>query len=237
MLSHEIKCIIAAILFFTIACNQHQGENENINRERGIKVLEISKRAIGGEDEYNKLYKQCLDSLNTWCSAKLPGYASMWSDHNYHLDSVLCFSLEKNRMVTAILVQCDDPVCETDAVHYFYGAKIKGQWYFFQGGGTMVVLREHYQKDIHTPVSFEKLHELAMDEMLRGYVKKNKDGVWEINDAFFAAHFEDVGWGDFDRYQDTVVYGKRFANKKEYFESIYLRKSNRKWLYKEKNEN
>lgn len=128
MLSHEIKFIIAVILFFTIGCNQ--AEKKNSDRE----ILEISKRAMGGEDEYNKLYKQCLDSLNTWCSAKLPGYESVWSDHKYHLDSVLCFSAERDRMVTAILVQCDDPVCETDAVHYFYGAKIKGFWYFFGGG-------------------------------------------------------------------------------------------------------
>lgn len=95
----------------------------------------------------------------------------------------------------------------------------------------MVVIRKHYQKDIRTPVSFEKLHELAMEEMLRGYIK-NKAGKWEVNDAFFTAHLEGVGWGDFKRYQDTVVYGKRFANKKEYFENIYLRKSQRKWLHK-----
>lgn len=98
----------------------------------------------------------------------------------------------------------------------------------------MVILREHYQSDIHSPVSFEKLHELAIEEMLRGYIKKDKRGTWQINDAFFTHHFESVGWGDYKRYQDTVVHGPRFANKKEYFESIYLRKSQRKWLHKAK---
>ncbi len=49
----------------------------------------------------------------------------------------------------------------------------------------MVVPREHYQSDIYTPVSFEKLHEIAMINIFRGYLKKNEDGEWKINDAFF----------------------------------------------------
>lgn len=89
----------------------------------------------------------------------------------------------------------------------------------------MVIIREHYQKDIHTPVRFAKLHELAMDEMLRGYIKKNREGEWEVNDAFFTHHFEDVGWGDFNKQspKDTLPNGKHFTNKKEFFENIYLR--------------
>ena len=117
-----------------------------------------------------------------------------------------------------------------DDVEYLYGAKIKGCWYFFRGGGTMAILRKNYQKDIRSPLSFEKLHELAMNNMFRGYIKKNAAGKWEINDAFFAAHFEDVGWGDFERYQDTVVNGKRFDNKKEYFENIYMGVVKGNWI-------
>ena len=61
--------------------------------------------------------------------------------------------------------------------------------------------------------------------MFRGYIKKNAAGKWEVNDAFFTAHLEGLGWGDFDNqsHADTVAYGKRFTNKKEYYESIYLR--------------
>ena len=100
----------------------------------------------------------------------------------------------------------------------------------------MVVPREHYQSDIYTPVSFEKLHEIAIRNSFRGYLKKNEDGEWEINDAFFTYRLEDVGWGDFNRqsHKDTLANGKRFTNKKEYLESIYLRGLNEKWLYREK---
>lgn len=129
MLNQEIKCCIAALLFLIAACSQ----KENKHRERAAKALEIAQNLIGGQNAYDSLHKQCLDSLNTWCSAKLPAYESVCSDRTYRLD-MLCFNSEKNRMVAAILVQCDEFICEADAVHYFYGAKIQGQWYFFRGG-------------------------------------------------------------------------------------------------------
>ncbi|TXI15277.1 MAG: hypothetical protein E6Q66_03380 [Pedobacter sp.] len=230
MLSRGVKCITVIVLFFITACNQQ----EQYDKERAIKALEISKNVIGGQHAYDQLYQQCLDSLNTWCYAKLPAYESVFFDRTYRL-GVLYFNKEKDRMVTAILVQCNEPICEADAVHYFYGAKIKGQWYFFQGGGTMVIPRDFYQKDTHTPVSFEKLHELAVKNILRGYVKKNKDGEWEINDAFFTAHFSGANWGDFDAQlpKDTLSNGKHFTNKREYFENIYLRVAKSIWPPKE----
>ena len=100
----------------------------------------------------------------------------------------------------------------------------------------MAILRENYQSDIRIPVSFEKLHELAMEEMLRGYIKKNKAGIWQINEAFFTHHFEGVNWGDFNKqtHEDTVARGKRFTNKREYFESIYLDVAKGIWLKPEK---
>lgn len=219
MLNNVNSCISMVVLVMLSAC--HQQEQKNI--ERNHKILEVSKATMS-ESKYNTTYQQALDSLNTWCSQKLPNYRSIWS-FNYRLDSVLCFNSQKDRIVTAILVQCHRQECETDDVHYFYGAKIKGRWYFFQGGGTMVIIRENYQKNIHTPVSFEKLHELAMEQMFRGYVKKDRAEKWVINDAFFAGHFEDIGWGDFNRQlpKDTMPNGKHFTDKKAFFENIYLR--------------
>ncbi|TXI15495.1 MAG: hypothetical protein E6Q66_03230 [Pedobacter sp.] len=233
MLNHVTKYAVVIVFSFLIACNQKKKDD----KERNNKILKISRSTIG-EQEYNRVYKQVSDSLNTWCLAKLPAYESVWY-YTYRLDSVLCFNSEKDRMVTAILVQCDLSTCQMDNVHYFYGAKIKGQWYFFFGGGTMAIPRENYQSDIHIPLSFQKLHELAMNNMFRGYLKKNKDGVWQINEAFFTHHFEGVGWGDFNKqsHKDTAAYGRRFTNKKEYYESIYLRGLNDKWIKEEKKAN
>lgn len=230
MLNHVTKYVSLILFVLFVACNQREKES----KERNQKILELS-RSIIGKQEYDSIYQQTLDSLNTWCLEQLSRYRSVWS-FNYRLDSVLCFNTEKDRMVTAILVQCDRLTCEMDDVHYFYGAKIKGQWYFFMGGGAMAILRENYQSDIRIPVSFEKLHELAMEEMLRGYMKKNKAGIWQINEAFFTHHFEGVNWGDFNKqtHEDTVARGKRFTNKREYFESIYLDVAKGIWLKPEK---
>ena len=50
----------------------------------------------------------------------------------------------------------------------------------------MVLLREYYQKDVHVPLSFEKLKQITTSNIYRGYLKENKQGEWKINDAFFS---------------------------------------------------
>ena len=69
------------------------------------------------------------------------------------------------------------------------------------------------------------MNDIAVDEIYRGYIKQNDAGQWEVNDAFFTHHFEGVGWGDFENqsHRDTAARGKRFTDKKEYYENIYLR--------------
>lgn len=74
-------------------------------------------------------------------------------------------------------------------------------------------------------MSPNKFEEIAMKNIFSGYLKKNKKGEWQINDAFFSAHFEDGGWGDFNRQllKDTMPNGEHFTDKKAFFENIYLR--------------
>ncbi len=74
-----------------------------------------------------------------------------------------------------------------------------------------------------------------MENIYIGYLKQSSKGKWEINDAFFTSQFENEGWGDFENqsHSDTVDNGKRYTNKKEYFESIYLRYSKEKWFYRD----
>ncbi len=78
-----------------------------------------------------------------------------------------------------------------------------------------------------------------MNEIYSGYLRKNEVGQWEINDAFFTSQLEGVGWGDFENqsHEDTVAYGKRFTNKKEYFESLYLDVAKSYWIKKKDDHN
>ena len=227
MSNHVSKYVLLVILSLITACNQQEKEI----KERNHKILELSK-ANTGTQEYNRLYKQASDSLNNWCQSKLPVYESIWS-FNYRLDSVLCFNSKKDRMITAILVQCDRSTCVQDDVHYFYGVKIKERWYFLRGP-SVTLPREYYQSDVHTPLSFQKLHEIAMKEIFQSYLKKNKKDEWEINDVFFTSRLEGVGWGDFNNQhkEDWFLKGKRFTNQKDYYEFIYMDAVKKNWSMK-----
>ena len=54
----------------------------------------------------------------------------------------------------------------------------------------MIVPRENHQEDIHTPLSFEKLKQIATVRLYLRYLKKNKNEEWEINDNFFSDLYE-----------------------------------------------
>ena len=89
---------------------------------------------------------------------------------------------------------------------------------FLFWGGHFVLPRDYYQSDVSVPLNIKQFNEIAIDNIFNGYLRKNKAGKWEINNVFFTHHFEGLGWGNFDNqsHEDTVAYGKRFTNKKEY---------------------
>lgn len=140
--------------------------------------------SIIGAREYKLVYEQIGDSINMWKKNNLNLYRYFDTEVKYQVDSLLCFNYDKNKVITSILKQNVEENNAIDAIWYFYGVKVNGMWYFFDGG-SVVLLRERYQNDIHTPLSFGKLKELAIKYIYQGYLKKNKNGDWIINDDFF----------------------------------------------------
>ena len=183
-----------------------------------------------GHKEYIKVFNSVNDSLKNWTDNHLSDY-DIYEEYGWHLDSLICFNATGDRCLMALSYQLPSQD-DHDGMDYFSGIKVKEKWYFFKGGGQFHLPREYYQSDIHAPLSFKKLDEIAMEEIFRGYLKKNPKGEWAINDAFFTAHFEGSGWGDFEQqsHKDTISNGKRFTNRKEYFNSIQLRKVKNNWL-------
>ena len=104
----------------------------------------------------------------------------------------MCFNNKKNRVVSCILYGgC--PKDQSDEIKTYYGAKFNNKWYFF-GGASCTLLRKSYQSDESKPLSFDKLHEIAMKEVYSGYLIKKGKGFWvnlfskpeyEINESFF----------------------------------------------------
>jgi hypothetical protein len=135
-----------------------------------------------GEEEYSKVYNRANDSIKFWAFKKLENYDE--NENGFYLDSIVCFNLKKDKSVMALAQQDFRSEANSDYMQFFFGVKFAEQWFFFKGP-NIVLPREYYQSDTRTPLSFEKLHEIAMKEIFSGYLKKDKDGEWQINDRFF----------------------------------------------------
>ena len=176
--------ILLSILFLN-ACGSPSTEGDS--RE----ALDFSRRLMGTEN-YNVIYKSLNDSIENWCLNKLMTVEgpAKW---RYKIDSLMAFNSTGDRFISCLLINCTEEGCTQDDIEFMYGEKINSIWYFFMGE-WVTLPREYYQKDIHTPLSFEKMHEIALKEVYRGYLIKKLFGSYEINDAWVNAHFEGVGW-------------------------------------------
>lgn len=219
MLNHGIKTTLLFILLHCLGCNLPHNKSSN-------ELINLTKSMIGGR-EYYKIYNNINDSIKYWSLNKLGYYQYLGKSKKYIVDSLLCFNQEKNRLVTCILQQQLLKEGVQDDIEYLLGESINGRWYFFSGGATLTLPRELYQKDIHSALSLNKLHQIALKEIYSGYLKRNG----EINEDWFLSHFEGPGWGDFNNQAaiDWVLNGKRFNNKKDFFEFLHLEVVKNNW--------
>ena len=183
-------------------------------------------QVVIGQNKYWGVFNQLNDSILNWQNHKLKWFNEDTTKIKSQIDSILCFNEKGNKMITARFmtgnVSNNDVM---DGIIYYYGAKINNQWYFFSGA-TIYLPREYYQKDIHTPLSFEKLHEIAMKEVFSGYLIKDEKGNWQINDKFFDYHFKESGWGC--GHLNEKGYWIDTCNDAQ-FEQLYLNKAKSVW--------
>jgi len=111
--------------------------------------------------------------------------------------------------------------------------KFKDNGFFFSGG-FICIPREYYvSKDkVNEPLSFTKLHEIAMKEVFGGYLKQSNKGKWEINDAFFH-EFDASNWVAFsDRESDQNGFTScaNANNIKDYLECCYRKTAEKVWI-------
>ena len=189
MLHRDKRIILYFILCFIsfVGCNKHKTYNaKEINEIRDRSIAKA--QSIIGEDEYWFIYNSAIDSINSWIDSEIGNFRYWRSLINYQLDSVFCVNKDGNKVVMSILLPYVATTGTSDQIQYFYGVKINSQWYFFVGA-TMVLPRKFYQEDVHTPLSFEKLKQIATWNIYRNYLRKNRQGEWEINDDFFNMMF------------------------------------------------
>jgi hypothetical protein len=182
---HQGTKLLVILLFITavVSCSRYKKyDAKEINRIRN-NAISMSKSLLG-EDEYNLIYNNMIDSINNWMNNGLGKYAYWNSAIKYQLDSVLCVNKERDKILTSVLLPYVKKGGVSDEIRYFYAVKVKGTWYFFDGA-TIVVSRGYYQENIHQPVSDEVLRQIATSNIYRSYLKKNAQGEWEINERIF----------------------------------------------------
>jgi hypothetical protein len=221
MLKKDSALIIIAVMLL-YSCNHNKEE-----RAMRIKDSNEYKESVKkiGITTYIKVYQSLMDSALIWEKNNSKCWRNCHLNVDVKFDSLLCFNSDSNKFVTALLEQNDNVM---DGLDFYYGVKINSKWYFFPGA-KIYLPRKNYQKDIRTPLSFAKLHEIAMREVFSGYLiekKTKKDMGWwkntfapkysysyEINESFFEgmANKNQSGRGygscfDCQTFEDYVLY-------------------------------
>jgi|GEM_PF-4970627 len=225
-------------LIFLIICvvgcnNEHKFNYENSKN----KIVKQSVLVLAGTGNYNKMYRQMSDTLEKWLNHKLIA-DTVYDDFTHErivyeckIDSVFCVNSTGSRIIGALHhVGFSNEEIPMDEILEFYGEKINGKWYFWTGGAHFVLRKSLKGHDLTKPLPYRILREMAIREILGGYL--TKDG--QINEEWFVHHFEKDGWGTFEnRYEyKYLLDGQRIDNEEEYWKYVHKRKGLGKWIGK-----
>jgi len=213
---HQNKILVYVLIISSFAsCTQRREKIKDYETDYSEMYREyrnFSKRFVG-DDVYNFVLKSANDSLSLWAGNSLKSYIQNKYDQ-WKTDSLICFNRDKNKCIMAILFRSTYfDYATQDDVKYFYGVKINNKWWFFKGPAIVIA------REIGNPSTFEQLHEEAMKNVFRDYLKKSPTGEWEINDSFF---------------NDLTAGGICYECKtQEDFDKVYLEIVNKNWRHKD----
>ena len=179
-----VHLAILILLLLFVSCNKYKDFDVKEIESIRYNTQNISQSTIGAHN-YWAIYQMANDSIKNWRDNQLGLWKYYDNTVNFQIDSVFCVNEETDKIVFSILRRQVGNESVADGIWYFYGVKIYGQWYFFDGA-AMILPRENYQQDIHTPLSFDKLKQIATWHIYRHYLKKNQYGEWVINEQFFS---------------------------------------------------
>lgn len=210
----KLKICFLLLLFSIYSCDYKR--NEIVGKEKLYYNTSIN---IITKKVYDDVLYKAEDSLNFWIKNRLPFY-----DKYRKIDNLICFNKNKDRCVMALLDSSPGGIY--DGINNFYGAKFNDKWYFF-GGVRYIIVRKSYQSDESIPLSFEKLHEIALDEVYSGYLIKKDKGFWnsifgkpeyEINEDFFkgmeSRNADGSYGGNLKTFKECVIYQVNYKWKK-----------------------
>lgn len=199
------------ILFSLFACKQEDNNKENL-----LKI------------KYDTaIYKSLVDSFKIWTINKLSSVEAEIL-YPYKVDSLICFNTNKTRLISCRHLYVNIPDATSDDLQYIYGEKIGQNWFFLKGPAIVIPREMIKGQDIHQPLSYIQMHQVALKEVYGGYL----DADGKINENWFTNHFEDRGWGSINNqsYFDWCFKGKRYTNEKEFYQASHMCKVKSNWL-------
>jgi len=167
--------VYLAICFSMVACS---------NKTAADKYVQLK------YDNYRNIYILINDSINLYINSFLKEYAHIYKQA-WQIDSLVCINSTKDALFTTINNSNGKGLGGvSDEITGLLGKKINGYWYFFEGGGTLIVPRDMYGKDEMHPLSFHELSVIARKEMFGENAIIKKNGEYVVNDAWVERHFE-----------------------------------------------
>ena len=189
--------------FFIFSCERNKDE----------KLYKINENSL-------QVRQMAIDSIKSWRDNSL-GLYNYLKNKKWYIDSTIAFNNDSSRIICAFMSNNNDDIKATsDAICYFYGEKINGNWCFFRGAGIVIPREMVKDQPINEPLSYQQLHQIALKEVYGGYL--NKDG--EINEAWFISQFEGAGWG---KYPETLEDVKKLTRTD--YEKRHLDKVRNNW--------
>lgn len=207
--------IVLPILF--CCCETKQNKNDPY----------IISSNTSGDIQYKKTLQKANDSIVVFHLNNLKSY-NFLNSGIWYLDSLICFNANKSRFIGCVLYTTSNfKLSDHDGIQFFYGEKIDTNWYFFKGENVHVPREMVKNQPIDKPLSYQQLHQIALREVYKGYLKRDGD----INEDWFTEHFEGSGYGDFNDQTsfDWFLKGKRFKIKKDFYEFVHLEKVRNNW--------
>lgn len=144
--------------------------------------------------KYSTIYATINDSIQRYTDSLLGTFQSayIWP---WQVDSMLCLNSKSDLLFTTILSSSGTGKGMTgDDAEELLGKKINGKWFFFKGGGTLIVPRDMYGKDEMHPLSFYELSQIARKNMMASALIR-KGGEYIVDDDWVEDKFYNTGYG------------------------------------------
>lgn len=153
------------------------------------------------------LLRSAEDSVRDWVKDECK-WTEQYKNESWRFDDWIFLNKKKDRAIFLLLIRDTynrDGV--QDNVIYFLGEIMKGKWFFFDGA-NLTLPRQYYSQNIHEPLPFEKLSEIARKEILNGYYYK--PWPWSSNYEINEEYFESIGnYGTEQQKWDFITRKKR----------------------------